>query len=90
MTSPVVGEITDETNAAQAFALLPLFFAIGGIVSHPCIAVIVAVDPDPFSKIGPAIGGYLPRPAERFPHLFGNSALFREFPYLLPCLAAAR
>jgi hypothetical protein len=30
----VVGEITDETNAAQAFALLPLFFAIGGIVSQ--------------------------------------------------------
>jgi hypothetical protein len=29
----VVGEITDASNAAQAFALLPLFHAVGGIVS---------------------------------------------------------
>jgi hypothetical protein len=29
----VVGEITDDTNKALAFSLLPLFWAVGGVVS---------------------------------------------------------
>jgi MFS family permease len=39
--------------------------------------------------VGPIIGGSLSRPAEKFPWLFGNISLFREFPYLLPCLVGA-
>ncbi|KAL0064012.1 hypothetical protein AAF712_009080 [Marasmius tenuissimus] len=38
--------------------------------------------------IGPALGGILSDPADRWPRIFGN-ALFRDNPYLLPCAAAA-
>ncbi|KAG8887940.1 hypothetical protein FRB98_008698 [Tulasnella sp. 332] len=41
------------------------------------------------SILAPAIGGFLSRPADQLPSLFGSSALFIKFPYLLPCLAAS-
>ncbi|KAF9675265.1 hypothetical protein SADUNF_Sadunf09G0014000 [Salix dunnii] len=36
--------------------------------------------------IGPAIGGFLAQPAEKFPNLFSESSIFGRFPYFLPCL----
>ncbi|KAF5373048.1 hypothetical protein D9758_001659 [Tetrapyrgos nigripes] len=39
--------------------------------------------------IGPLIGGTFANPTKRFPGLFGNNTLFRNYPYLLPCLFAA-
>ena len=39
--------------------------------------------------IGPMIGGTLAKPATSMPWLFGGSALFVDFPYLLPCLSVA-
>uniref|UniRef100_A0A0E0MC63 Major facilitator superfamily (MFS) profile domain-containing protein n=1 Tax=Oryza punctata TaxID=4537 RepID=A0A0E0MC63_ORYPU len=36
--------------------------------------------------IGPAIGGYLSQPAEKFPNVFSPDSLFARFPYFLPCL----
>ncbi|GMN67531.1 hypothetical protein TIFTF001_036588 [Ficus carica] len=36
--------------------------------------------------IGPALGGYLAQPAEKFPNVFSQESLFGRFPYLLPCL----
>ncbi|XP_071731187.1 protein ZINC INDUCED FACILITATOR-LIKE 1-like [Rutidosis leptorrhynchoides] len=36
--------------------------------------------------IGPALGGYLAQPAEKFPSLVSSDSLFGRFPYLLPCL----
>ncbi|KAL3623296.1 hypothetical protein CASFOL_032112 [Castilleja foliolosa] len=36
--------------------------------------------------IGPALGGYLAQPAEKFPGIFASESLFGRFPYLLPCL----
>ncbi|KAL9714493.1 hypothetical protein Ac2012v2_002808 [Leucoagaricus gongylophorus] len=39
--------------------------------------------------IGPLIGGVFSKPATRWPNFFGSFALFREYPYLLPCLTAA-
>ncbi|GMN67459.1 hypothetical protein TIFTF001_036521 [Ficus carica] len=36
--------------------------------------------------IGPAVGGYLSQPAEKFPKIFSKESLFGRFPYLLPCL----
>ncbi|KAJ2661455.1 hypothetical protein IWW48_002438 [Coemansia sp. RSA 1200] len=41
------------------------------------------------TMIGGAIGGLLVDPVENYPWLFGNSALFREYPYLLPCLVGS-
>lgn len=36
--------------------------------------------------IGPAIGGYLAQPSEKYPGLFPSGSLFDTFPYALPCL----
>ncbi|KAJ4978516.1 hypothetical protein NE237_009296 [Protea cynaroides] len=37
--------------------------------------------------IGPALGGFLAQPAEKYPNIFSKESLFGRFPYLLPCLA---
>uniref|UniRef100_A0A0D9XNT3 Major facilitator superfamily (MFS) profile domain-containing protein n=1 Tax=Leersia perrieri TaxID=77586 RepID=A0A0D9XNT3_9ORYZ len=36
--------------------------------------------------IGPAIGGYLSQPADKFPNVFSPDSLFARFPYVLPCI----
>ncbi|KAG6763345.1 hypothetical protein POTOM_030759 [Populus tomentosa] len=35
--------------------------------------------------IGPALGGFLAQPAEKYPNLFSKDSLFGRFPYFLPC-----
>ncbi|KAL2465852.1 Protein ZINC INDUCED FACILITATOR-LIKE 1 [Abeliophyllum distichum] len=37
--------------------------------------------------IGPAVGGFLAQPAEKYPHIFSKESLFGRFPYFLPCLS---
>ncbi|KDN50797.1 MFS general substrate transporter, partial [Tilletiaria anomala UBC 951] len=72
----IVGEITDSTNQARAFSLLPLCWAlgctigplIGGYLSHP-----EEQYPGLFDRGGA---------------LFVNG-LWIEYPYLLPCLVSA-
>ncbi|KAJ1666268.1 hypothetical protein EV178_002379 [Coemansia sp. RSA 1646] len=41
------------------------------------------------SMLGGAVGGVFVNPVEKYPWLFGNSILFREYPYLLPCLVGS-
>lgn len=36
--------------------------------------------------IGPAIGGYLAQPSDKYPSIFPSGSLFDRFPYALPCL----
>ncbi|KAG8391066.1 hypothetical protein BUALT_Bualt01G0149200 [Buddleja alternifolia] len=36
--------------------------------------------------IGPALGGYLAQPAEKFPGIFASDSFFGRFPYFLPCM----
>ncbi|XP_068659656.1 protein ZINC INDUCED FACILITATOR-LIKE 1-like [Aristolochia californica] len=36
--------------------------------------------------IGPALGGFLAQPAEKYPKIFSQNSLFGKFPYFLPCL----
>ncbi|KAG9151811.1 hypothetical protein Leryth_002090 [Lithospermum erythrorhizon] len=36
--------------------------------------------------IGPAIGGFLAQPADKYPSIFSPDSLFGRFPYFLPCL----
>ncbi|XAR63603.1 hypothetical protein NMG60_11023603 [Bertholletia excelsa] len=36
--------------------------------------------------IGPALGGFLAQPAEKYPAIFSQDSLFGRFPYFLPCL----
>ncbi|XP_045800504.1 protein ZINC INDUCED FACILITATOR-LIKE 1-like isoform X2 [Trifolium pratense] len=35
--------------------------------------------------IGPALGGYLAQPAEKYPHIFPKGSFLDKFPYFLPC-----
>ncbi|EEC78872.1 hypothetical protein OsI_19229 [Oryza sativa Indica Group] len=35
--------------------------------------------------LGPAIGGFLAQPAEKYPHIFSKESIFGRFPYFLPC-----
>ncbi|TVU27108.1 hypothetical protein EJB05_29688, partial [Eragrostis curvula] len=39
--------------------------------------------------VGPALGGYLAQPAEKYPHIFSKDSVFGRFPYLLPCLSVS-
>ena len=39
--------------------------------------------------LGPALGGYLARPVENFPSVFGNCTFLKTYPYFLPCFASA-
>ncbi|KAF8071623.1 member of major facilitator superfamily multidrug-resistance, DHA1 sub-family [Lyophyllum atratum] len=39
--------------------------------------------------LGPIIGGSLSRPAEQYPHLFGNNEFLKKYPYFLPCAVPA-
>ncbi|KAJ1896310.1 hypothetical protein LPJ81_004768, partial [Coemansia sp. IMI 209127] len=41
------------------------------------------------AMLGGAIGGLTVDPVKNYPRLFGNSVLFREYPYLLPCLVGS-
>ncbi|GAU33371.1 hypothetical protein TSUD_364960 [Trifolium subterraneum] len=35
--------------------------------------------------IGPAIGGYLAQPAEKYPQIFAKDSFWDKYPYFLPC-----
>lgn len=37
----------------------------------------------------PIIGGFLSRPAEQFPDIFGASKFMKEYPYFLACAVPA-
>nr|CBX24391.1 hypothetical_protein [Oryza glaberrima] len=39
--------------------------------------------------VGPALGGYLAQPVEKYPHVFSKESVFGRFPYLLPCLGVS-
>ncbi|KZV74592.1 MFS general substrate transporter [Peniophora sp. CONT] len=65
-----IAEITDSTNLATVYGLLPIAWASGG-------------------TLGPAIGGWLSRPAERYPDVFGHSDFLKKYPYFLPCAVPA-
>ncbi|PUZ49917.1 hypothetical protein GQ55_6G017800 [Panicum hallii var. hallii] len=39
--------------------------------------------------VGPAIGGYLAQPADKYPGLFSKKSIFGRFPYFLPSLSVS-
>ncbi|KAG2106606.1 major facilitator superfamily domain-containing protein [Suillus discolor] len=41
------------------------------------------------TTVGSLIGGFLSRPTDRFPDIFGRSELLKTYPYLLPCSISA-
>jgi hypothetical protein len=83
----MLAEMTDETNMARAFALIPLTWSIGsalGCVSSPLLEWLR----NERHVRRPYIGGSLSRPHDHWPDIF-NSPFWRQYPYFLPCAAVS-
>ena len=83
----VLGELTDATNQALAFPIYGLCWPLGsiiGFVGYSRLYMIMTY----IVVIRPLIGGSFSNPATKLPQWF-NYELFKEYPYLLPCLMAA-
>lgn len=85
----LMGELTDPTNRAEAFALMPVTWSMGMSLGY------VRSDlGESYAWWGnchwysPLIGGSLARPSDRFPNAF-STKFWKEFPYFLPCFATA-
>ena len=82
----MMAELTDSTNRAQASGLIPLVWGVGGTIG--CVTLGGQQVQFSLSFDRPLAGGWLSRPHERFPTLFGNW-FWEQYPYLLPCLFSA-
>jgi len=83
----MVAELTDETNMARGFSLIPVIWALGGTIGFGDIAYFVIgwlAD----NALRPLIGGVLSRPQDRWPNAFSHP-FWAEFPYFLPCVGTA-
>jgi MFS family permease len=85
----IMGEITDDTNAAQGLALIPIVWSTGSTIGYvlPCPQDYPCINNSASFSFSPLIGGVLARPAETWERF--NWGLWREFPYFLPCATAA-
>ena len=86
-----VGDMTDETNQAQAYAWIGLAYNVASILG-PAIGYVVSggfycewverllcwCDRGTFAK-----------PEETFPNTLGTIGLFKAYPYLCPCVICA-
>ncbi|KAF5379788.1 hypothetical protein D9615_005709 [Tricholomella constricta] len=80
----MMSELTDAKNLPRLWAFMPLSWSIGVTVSI-VILLGARLSLKLLLQLGPMIGGYLSRPAERFPSLFGQNEFFKLYPYFLPC-----
>ncbi|KAI6115686.1 major facilitator superfamily domain-containing protein [Pisolithus croceorrhizus] len=72
----IVGEITDNTNMARAFALIPIVFSVGASIAYNR------------NFDSPLYGGGLAKPHDHWPELFSGS-FWVQYPYFLPCVVSA-
>jgi hypothetical protein len=81
----MVAELSDETNIAQAYALVVSVWSLGSSLGcvPSCSVCYLA-----YNGSSPFMGGALARPHETFPKIFGTP-FWKEYPYFLPCLVAA-
>ena len=71
---------------ARAFIIVPMFWTLVSffyLIPHALLTSVLGC------TIGPLMGGGLAKPAEQFPDIFGDVALFVKFPFLLPNLVCA-
>ncbi|CEP19906.1 hypothetical protein [Parasitella parasitica] len=85
----MVSEITDNTNKAKAFSIFGFCWGSGMIGKCGLWTNGEASNSLRYCAAGPVLGGYLAKPAEQFPSIFGDSAFFIKYPYLLPCFVSA-
>jgi hypothetical protein len=74
-----VGDLTDDTNSTEAFALFGLTWTVGAMIGWGLVFRETIIRLLTNSN---ALGGMLSHPYERFPSLFGYE-IFRIHPYLL-------
>lgn len=84
----IIAELTDETNVARAFSLLPMSWAVGVVIglatfSHRRQYLLMFMP-----CFSPFLGGILSRPQDRWPNVFSHP-FWNTYPYFLPCLASA-
>ena len=82
----MMAELTDKTNMARGFSLIPVTWAVGGTIGFP-----ISLFPLYFAHIRtyrPFIGGVLSRPQDRWPNVFSHP-FWGKYPYFLPCLVTA-
>ncbi|KAF5364815.1 hypothetical protein D9758_009278 [Tetrapyrgos nigripes] len=82
VSKTVMMEITDSTNRADCFTLMPIMWSVGRSISVLYYARVGTIDALPM------IGGLLADPSKRWPKLAETIPLLKEYPYLLPCSAA--
>jgi hypothetical protein len=81
-------ELTDSTNRAQGFALMPVIWSTGstiGLVTSkiaPCVLQLILFCDSPL------IGGIFSKPHDRWPDVF-TGRFWTDYPYFLPCGIAA-
>jgi hypothetical protein len=83
----MLAEMTDETNMARAFALIPLTWATGATAGYESLLFIDRL-PDQQAVVRPYVGGLLSRPHDRWPDIFSHS-FWTQYPYFLPCAVAS-
>jgi hypothetical protein len=87
----MIAELTDESNVARGFTLMPMARAVGyiiGFVWRVLCCRDVVIDVLRTWVFSPFIGGVLSRPQDRWPDRFSHP-FWAEYPYFLPCLVAA-
>ncbi len=83
----MLAELTDETNMARGFSLIPVIWALGGTIGFGASVSFLLLWLKP-CFLRPLIGGVLSRPQDRWPDVFSHP-FWAEFPYFLPCLGTA-
>ena len=82
----MTADLTDETNVAQGFSMLPMAWSVGFVIGFVfSFSPLVADFSDSFS---PLVGGIFSRRQDRWPNIFSHH-FWADFPYFLPCLVAA-
>lgn len=74
-----LGDITDESNWTEAFAMYGLTWTVGSIIGCVPLSIRTVV----YKRHSNAMGGTLSHPYERFPRLFQGMEIFRTHPYFL-------
>jgi hypothetical protein len=84
-----MAELTDESNVAQGFSMLPVATAVAYMIGFVTIPYHRLRFANNFSwGRSPLIGGILSRPHDRWPKLFSHP-FWVKYPYFLPCLAVS-
>ncbi|KAH9015506.1 MFS general substrate transporter [Lactarius hengduanensis] len=83
----MMSELTDETNVARGFSMLPMTRSLGYVIGSVTPS-ITALPLRSQAITSPFIGGMLSRPQDRWPRFFSHP-FWAEYPYSLPCFVAA-